>query len=296
MGAMGDAGQRTDFSSEVFPELRAPSGPLPLQGHFSTVLQWALTKLDSGDPEVLPHFVHHTQDFAVMYDGYPKSEVHLLVMPRARINSARSLSKEPLLRSLAAYTAWVLESVAKQRPELTLRHGVHAGPSLLQLHVHVLSQDFRSPCLKNKKHFNSFQPPFLVPLPHVLAELEASGSVAGAKAAEETAWLKRDLVCSGCGKEFGNKFAELRQHLVSCPPPPSAPPPWPLESGGGAPGLAANAAAGPDRIAASDVAGADHIGTDKPGTARPGPLGAWLGRAGGAKRPRDEDFVDLCDD
>lgn len=34
-------------------------------------------------------------------------------------------------------------------------HGLHSVPSLKQLHVHVMTLDFNSPCLKNAKHFSS---------------------------------------------------------------------------------------------------------------------------------------------
>ncbi len=36
------------------------------------------------------------------------------------------------------------------------RIGFHAKPSMDHLHLHVLSTDFLSPCLKTKKHWNSF--------------------------------------------------------------------------------------------------------------------------------------------
>lgn len=36
------------------------------------------------------------------------------------------------------------------------RYGYHAIPSMSQLHLHMISQDFDSPCLKTKRHWNSF--------------------------------------------------------------------------------------------------------------------------------------------
>lgn len=202
------------------PKLQAPGKPLPLQGHFSTVLQTALAKLNAGDPEASVHFAHHTEEFATLYDGYPKSEVHLLVMPRQRIQGPRDLTTDhiPLLQRLAAYTSWVLEGLSAQRPKLTWRHGIHAAPSLHQLHVHVISQDFKSPCMKNKKHYNSFQPPFLIDLGAVVSALQNGAGLGslgiGSHAPEE--WLKRDLRCTACGMDFGNKFAQLKRHIEEC--------------------------------------------------------------------------------
>ena len=47
-------------------------------------------------------------------------------------------------------------AVAAPPADLQYRIGVHATPSLSQLHVHVITQDFNSPCLKKKLHWNSF--------------------------------------------------------------------------------------------------------------------------------------------
>lgn len=40
--------------------------------------------------------------------------------------------------------------------------GYHAEPSMQQVHLHVVSTDFNSPALKNKKHWNSFTTDFFV--------------------------------------------------------------------------------------------------------------------------------------
>lgn len=275
-----------------------PAKPLPLQGHFSTVLQVALARLDAGDPKVREHFAHTTEEFATLFDGYPKSQVHLLVMPRRRIKSARDLTPEqlPMVRRLAAYTTWLLEQLSALRPSLTWRHGVHANPSLLQVHVHVLSQDFQSPCLRNKKHYNSFQPPFLIGLASLISELETCGNAMGAvTVAEAEAWLKRDLRCSACGAEFGSRFADLKRHLESCRPAASAPLPWnspeelraaPLP---GVPGSAPEALEPPrGNAAVGDVAGA-AVGDAAEERA------AW-GAAGKRQRLEVQEVIDLSED
>lgn len=40
--------------------------------------------------------------------------------------------------------------------------GYHAVPSMQRLHLHVISTDFVSPCLKTKYHWNSFTTPFFL--------------------------------------------------------------------------------------------------------------------------------------
>lgn len=41
--------------------------------------------------------------------------------------------------------------------------GYHAEPSLLQLHLHVISMDFHSPTLKTERHWNSFNTKLFIP-------------------------------------------------------------------------------------------------------------------------------------
>ena len=51
--------------------------------------------------------------------------------------------------------------------------GFHSTPSLTPIHLHIISSDLESPCLKHKKHWNSFTkiPEFYVPLDAVLESL-----------------------------------------------------------------------------------------------------------------------------
>lgn len=207
------------FAEMMVPLLRAPSKPVPCAGHFTTVLQHALSRLESGDASILEHFAHVSDEFVTMFDGYPKSKVHLLVMPRRRLGGARELSVQdlPMLRRMAAYTASLLEQVAVQSPSLTWRQGFHANPSLLHLHLHIISDDFDSPCLKNKKHFNSFQPPFLMGIDVVIGNLSSDPPVP-VKISKEQAegLLKANMYCTACQIDFGNRFAELKRHLPSC--------------------------------------------------------------------------------
>lgn len=206
-----------------FPALRPSPGPIKFAGHFTRVLENTLDRVDAGDTGIESYLVHKTDEFVTMYDGYPKAALHLLVLPRQRLNSLADLLPIhlPMLRQLGAYVAWVMEGIAKARPELQLTHGVHAVPSLHQLHVHVVSQDFCSPSMKNAKHYNSFQPPFLVPLDDITMSLEdgtdvrARFGLAHAKQRME----KRELQCNRCGAEFHRSFAELKRHLATCTAP-----------------------------------------------------------------------------
>ncbi|KAH6611082.1 hypothetical protein Trco_001102 [Trichoderma cornu-damae] len=86
--------------------------------------------------------------------------------------------------------------------------GVHAVPSMGHLHVHVLSRDMRSPAMKHRKHYNSFNTPFLVDVADFpLAEDDPR------RRTREEGFMRRDLVCWRCGHNFGNRFQELKHHL-----------------------------------------------------------------------------------
>ena len=83
---------------------------------------------------------------------------------------------------------------------------------MLQLHMHVISQDFDSPALKKKQHWNGFTSDFFLPLAKVEAEVEKLGRVES-KAALKTL-LERPLVCHKCDHKPKN-MPELKKHLLS---------------------------------------------------------------------------------
>ena len=86
--------------------------------------------------------------------------------------------------------------------------GVHAGPSMRHLHVHVLSVDRVSEWVRHRKHYNSFATPFLVDVEEFpLAE----GDVRRHPGRE--GYLRRELRCWRCGVGFGNRFGKLKEHL-----------------------------------------------------------------------------------
>ncbi|CAJ1439172.1 unnamed protein product [Effrenium voratum] len=203
-------------------------GPLRLSGHFSLVLEQALDRFEAGDADLRPHVVHSTEEFLTIHDGYPKAAVHLLVLPRTRVASLAKLTPEhlPMLRRLCGYVAWLLEQLGQQ-DGVGWTHGLHSVPSLKQLHVHVMTMDFCSPCLKNAKHFCSFLPPFLVSLDEAVRVVSEGGFVERSLQELEEGMKKRRLCCHRCGADFGRSFAELKRHLAVCSatPKPFWPPP-----------------------------------------------------------------------
>jgi hypothetical protein len=71
-------------------------------------------------------------------------------------------------------------------PALCFRMGFHAQPSMLLLHLHVLSEDLNSPALKHKKHWNSFTTRFFVAPQRVIEQLQTHDRVSA---------LSHSLIC-----------------------------------------------------------------------------------------------------
>ncbi|CAA6669309.1 unnamed protein product [Spirodela intermedia] len=85
-------------------------------------------------------------------------------------------------------------------PSLTFRLGYHSAPSMRQLHLHVISQDFDSDHLKNKKHWNSFNTAFFLDSGDVLEAVERNGA---AELASERL-LSAELRCHRCRSAHPN--------------------------------------------------------------------------------------------
>lgn len=86
--------------------------------------------------------------------------------------------------------------------------GIHAGPSMNHLHIHILSIDRHSECMRHRKHYNSFSTPFLVDMDEF-----PMGKDAGRRRAAREGHLERELQCWRCGTGFGNRFKRLKEHL-----------------------------------------------------------------------------------
>ena len=65
--------------------------------------------------------------------------------------------------------------------------------------------------MKHRKHYNSFNTDFFIPLDDFpLADDDPRKQVA-----YQNDNLKKEFKCWRCGKVFGNKFKELKEHLVT---------------------------------------------------------------------------------
>lgn len=147
-------------------------------------------------------------------DSYPKARHHYLVLPKEDVPNLRSLNSAhlSLLEKMLENGRALVEEVKVKEPSLDFRYGYHASPSMARLHLHVISQDFDSPCLKNKKHWNSFTSDFFLDADKVAAILRENGRVELDVRGIYEPMLKLPLRCHVCKMELQN-MTELKDHI-----------------------------------------------------------------------------------
>lgn len=190
--------------------------------------------------------LYYNDDFVVINDLYPKSSVHLLILSRdAQKNRLHPFEAFTDAAFLEAMQIEVTRARSTVISELRRRHGsssltdkarseamdldppvplselpagrdwgkdvisgVHAHPSMSHLHVHVLSVDRTSKCLRHKKHYNSFNTPFLVSLDSFPLDPDDPRWHPG-----KQGYLESDLICWRCGNNYRKAFGAFKRHL-----------------------------------------------------------------------------------
>eukprot|EP00047_Mylnosiga_fluctuans_P014051 m.34967 g.34967 ORF g.34967 m.34967 type:complete len:455 (-) comp5286_c0_seq1:1278-2642(-) len=197
----------------AFPPMSAGTTtppPAARGGHWSDALYEFCRAPERYPTEVL----YSDNDVVVINDKFPKARVHLLIMPRRKIDNLSNLlpTDLPLLEQMQS----VASTFIARHKNLTFRTGFHACPSMRQLHMHVISQDFDSQHLKTKRHWNSFTSPFFVGSKIVYKTLRDKGVVRFERTEYER-YLERDLGCHVC-KETFRTMPQLKAHIVKHAP------------------------------------------------------------------------------
>ena len=192
-----------EHAAETPPVKRKPAGPGP----------WSMQLLASmKNPDMI---VQSDELTVTIKDAFPKAKHHYLVLPQANISNFKSLTTSHihLLKHMLKCGKELVDRLKLKQPTLQFRCGYHAVPSMMRLHMHVISQDFDSPCLKTKKHWNSFTSEFFIDAEEILNILERAGKVEFDKGKYE-AILKRPLKCHICHKDLQN-IPKLKSHIVT---------------------------------------------------------------------------------
>ncbi|KAH8696670.1 HIT-like domain-containing protein [Talaromyces proteolyticus] len=189
--------------------------------------------------------VYYNDDFVAIYDLYPKSSLHLLLLPRdsskfymhpfdafedteflqkvqTEVKKLRKLAAGELRRIYGKFSEQEKarrEVMEQEEPsadlppgrdwEKEIMTGIHARPSMSHLHIHVMSVDRYSDRLKHRKHYNSFATPFFVNIDDFPLARNDPRRHPGREA-----YLQRDFICWRCSRNFGNKFQQLKDHLA----------------------------------------------------------------------------------
>lgn len=182
----------------------------------------------------------YNDDAVLVWDKYPKGQVHLLLLPRwyphrdlhphdafedlaflqmMRKEAANSLTIAiPMLEERMrtqmqtdGITAVQIDKFIKQRDfTKDFQVGIHAHPSQHELHVHIKSRDMVSRHDYGLRHYQAFNTPFLVPLE--LYPLPENDIIREVKYQNDNL-MKQDFQCWRCGRDFGTDWERMKEHL-----------------------------------------------------------------------------------
>ncbi|XP_042903823.1 aprataxin isoform X2 [Parasteatoda tepidariorum] len=175
-------------------------------GHWSQGL-----KASMEDPELL---VESDDLVVIIKDKYPKARHHYLILPKENIPDLKSLKSShlPLLKHMHEQANKLTERI---NSECGVRIGYHAVPSMSHLHLHVISQDFDSPCLKTKTHWNSFTTEYFIDSEDIIRDLENNSCVKCIDPNKSKELLKLPLRCHNCKQELPT-MPKLKSHVLNC--------------------------------------------------------------------------------
>ncbi|KAI2552344.1 aprataxin [Homo sapiens] len=210
-----DAAQEAEAGTGLEPGSNSGQCSVPLKkgkdapikkeslGHWSQGL-----KISMQDPKMQ---VYKDEQVVVIKDKYPKARYHWLVLPWTSISSLKAVAREhlELLKHMHTVGEKVIVDFAGSS-KLRFRLGYHAIPSMSHVHLHVISQDFDSPCLKNKKHWNSFNTEYFLESQAVIEMVQEAGRVTVRDGMPEL--LKLPLRCHEC-QQLLPSIPQLKEHL-----------------------------------------------------------------------------------
>ena len=173
--------------------------------HWSQGLKQALKDPDS--------IIFDSKNCSVINDMYPKAKTHFLVVAKNDVSSMAALNQNhvSLLEEMIDIGQNLKTREQKKNPKIEFRMGFHAVPSMTRLHMHVISTDFDSPCLKNKRHWNSFTSSFFRPANDILNELKRKNCIS-IDSSHYKRLLENPLKCHICSEQPRN-IPRLKDHL-----------------------------------------------------------------------------------
>lgn len=171
--------------------------------------------------------VYKNEKYICIKDKYPKAKVHFLLIPHGdkmpkllRLADLISLPKSvDILKEMKFLSDQLIEKNVPNDLKSKTLCGFHAIQSMQPLHMHIITTDFESECLKNKKHWNSFTTQYFIKIEDLIKCLE-----------DEKDYFKNDkfnlnnqqilkkyldlpLKCNSCQAEQKN-IPTLKRHII----------------------------------------------------------------------------------
>jgi len=159
------------------------------------------------DPEKV---IYSNSYIVTIKDKYPKAKHHYLVLPKKKVATLHIMTIEDidLLKMMDSEGT----RLATLHENSQFKMGYHAVPSMAQVHLHVISTDFDSPFLKNKKHWNSFNTPYFISSRDAIDQMEASGKIKEPDKFLSKQWISMPLKCNVC-EFFPKNMPNLKNHV-----------------------------------------------------------------------------------
>ena len=153
-----------------------------------------------------------SSEFIIIRDKFPKAKHHYLAIPFKDINKISLAKPEDveLIQKMRDEAIKFVGSVSEEDTEFKL--GFHAIPSLDRLHLHIISQDFDSECLKHAKHWNSFNTEFFIEVDLAIRELKEKGRMEVNNEKFHSLEMSKQMKCNRCQEMFSN-ITKLKSHL-----------------------------------------------------------------------------------
>merc|ERR1711974_57033 len=174
------------------------------------------------NPKDNKHFFYRPADadieghnVCVVYDRKPKAKKHFLILPTMLIQHYKNLNETHI--ELLQEMRDVAHQVVKEQKEteegkdMTFKIGFQAIPGMLQIHLHVVSDDFDSIYMKNKRHWNTFNTEFFVSPDLLIDQLKKQGHVQLDEVHYNTI-IKQPLACPHCKVKIP-RLPDLMTHL-----------------------------------------------------------------------------------
>jgi aprataxin len=192
--------------------------------------------------------VYNDENCIIIKDVYPKSSFHFLLLAKETFLSRRSVAElvptdldklKTLHDTAKAFTQQLLKILSGVEEEVRkveirplfqnelrekketknsigeFKFGYHIVPSLYPLHLHIITDDYNSTCLKTKSHWNSFVTDYFVPIERIEQCLSSGKEFREfIDEAHSEELLKIPLKCHKCSTRFAN-FPLLKTHLLT---------------------------------------------------------------------------------